>query len=764
MTAPCAIRRLATEGPVDEVVENAVKEIAASSGVLSLPTLCNRLWFDVTGDGYDGPAASALMGEIPAVAHGFPEGHPALGPQPAIALGAIVELDLGSDIVYGEVVWKEGAHFALEPDWTPRWLAGAPALSLDVGTPPRDYVPPEGPRVLRERLVIDFSCFGDQLAPSAAKLQRLRERAYRVDRYGHLVMDAVYPPGPTEEEDDVAFWAAWVSCHYPKALAAVGLPADPECLKRAAFGLADSLTELDEVRSFGPYVIHSDTYERLVAEDTADAQSFSRTAHGLVLMPRNQTAGWAAMSARLCETREEAMWGTQWPTATVVASLFVLDLLATEAPTGDWNGVHLRLDDPWQGGGLWRAEVLGEVGPVAADPAVALGLGWVEHTGGTIERVAGPLPDDLVPLPDWLASDGVEWELSGSEACWSLYLTRHDVDTDRLRVPNKVALVIRATLIAEGQDQLVVNLHHDSEGQAALWCRQRDDGHLEVPWPLGMLPGTTMLMSWSVGGLVVNVSTRLMAEPVVVHGVTYRHEFNEQVALAALGLAETTANPVTLHQLVRAVVRRDGEVTEDGCRCLSVDDVARRCFGPSGEVAPAFDTSVLRRAVLNAALRMVRAGDARLERGMIVLADTTPSGQRADRGLLERYVDKVTQRVRREVARHWVPPSVVNLPPSWQASPEKRESWGEVAGTEGLPDTDLGEHQTWRTGHLRGGRLPPLVAIDLERVRQAMTELTSAAGIAMNIIDLTTGSPAGRDAPTELDRGRQQDEEEPHDA
>jgi hypothetical protein len=57
-----------------------------------------------------------------------------------------------------------------------------------------------------------------------------------------------------------------------------------------------------------------------------------------------------------------------------------------------------------------------------------------------------------------------------------------------------------------------------------------------------------------------------------------------------------------------------------------------------------------------------------------------------------------------------------------------------------------------------------LVAIDLERVRQAMTELTSAAGIAMNIIDLTTGSPAGRDAPTELDRGRQQDEEEPHDA
>jgi len=710
---------LLDEGSADEVIDEAVAQIAKADRALALPTLCNRLWFETSGDGYDGRAVSALMAEIPSVANGLRAGHDPLAPQPAVALGAIVEIDLGSDIRYAEVVWKEGAHPALEFDWAPRWLAGAPTLPAAVKAPPGDYAPEEEGRTQRERLAVDFDCFGASLGLSATKFRRLREHAYRVDSYGHLVMDALYEPG-LDEDDDVAFWAAWVCRHYPAALAAAGIASDPEALNQGVGSLADALVEHPEIRAFGPYVISAATYERVVEADLADAQCLARTARSLARTPRGETSAWAAMSERLREMCPDAMVGTTWPTTVVVASLFTLDVLAEEAPTGDWNGVHLRLDDPWQGGGLWRAEVLGEFGPVAADPALALGLGWVEHTGGTVERIPGDL---LIDAPDWFDGQGDEWSLTGSEACWTLHLTRHDIAIDRLRVPDKVAGVLADTLRALSQSQLALTLYHDGEPDVIFWSTIRDDGHLTMAWPLGILVGTTVMVSWSVGGAVLNLSTRLLPEPVEVGDVIYHHEFNEQVALTALGLAETTAGAVTLSQLVRAAVRRHGDITEDGRRCLSVVDATRRCFGPGGEVAPTFHSDVLRRAVLGAVRRMARTGDACLEGELIVLADTTASGQRADKELLDRYVDKVSQRLRRQMARHWRSANIVNLPAGWKASQEKLDAWAEVAGTDGLPAIELKEGQTWRVGTLVGDELSASLAAELERAKHSAAAL-----------------------------------------
>lgn len=723
-----ALVRLAGDGEVADIVERVHGFLLEAPGALCVPTLCNRLWF---GEEY----AAAPISEIPIAAHSFPAGHPRLAPQAALALGAIVTIETGSDIAFGEVVWKEGAHLALSEDWVPGWLSGAPAVPDSLQTPPADYVEePGAARVLRERVVLDFSCFGAAVDLPQARFERMRDRSYRLDRWGHLVMDAFYPEGA--EDDDLSFWADWVAATCPEATAVLGV--GEQGLGRAALRLADALGARDDVRGFGPYFIASETYERLVAEDAKQSQSFARTARSLALTPRGQDRAWSSMSVRLREFRPEEMVGAAWATSVVAASLYVLDVLAEEAPTGDWNGVHLRLDDDWQGGGLWRAEVLGAHGPIAADPALALGLGWTEHTGGDVELGEDLTPEELVESPECLAEEE-EYELSPSEAVWRLHLTAHDIDVDRLRVPQRIATLLAGTLEIRAQDRVAVRLSHDGEAQQTLWTRMTEGGSVEVAWPLGILPGTTVTASWSIGTPAIALATRRLAEPVEVGGVLYRHEFNEQVALAALGLLEAPPRVVTLSTLVAAAVRRGGAITEDGRRAMGFDEIAERCFGPAGEVAPTYRAGVLRRAVVDAARRLVRAGQGEIRGALLLLDEAGPGGRGADKELLRRYLDRTNQRLRREVAKHWRSSGIVNLPEGWHASPEKRAEWESVAGTSGLPDVELGEHQTWRKGHIAGGRLPPGVEAELQRAAAV------AARMLGNEIAPSQGSASGPD-------------------
>ncbi len=722
----------------DALVADVVAHLAKAAWPVSLPGLCNAVWFDSLGRrGYEGVAAGALIDEAALAAHGYPEGREPIGPQPAIPLGAVVSMITGDDIAYGEIVWKEGAHQALEASWVPGWLAGAPALPADGAAPGPDWVPSVGARVLRERLVVDFGCLGDDLAPSAAKLERLRRRGYRLDRFGHLVIDSRYDD--EDEADDVAYWAAWTARRHPRALAAVGIDPDASLVLAAATHLADALDAHPEVRSFGAYYVHADAH---VAAVTADGPGgvLHRTARSLAHLPTRSRCVWVSMSARLADDLgADAMASTAWPSAVVTTSLLTLDLLAEEAPAGDWNGVHVRLDDAWHGGGLWRTELLSAKGPVAAEPAVALGLGWVEHTGGAVERVGGPDADTELDAPDWYDED--DWELDGSEVSWLVHLTAHDIDTDRLRVPGQISDLVRATLTAAGQDALVVAIAHDGSGEERDVVTLGDDGHLNVCWPLGIHPGTSVRASWSVGSTVVVAATHLLPEPELLAGITYTHEYNVRVALAAAGEIDTAAKPVTIRQLIRAAVRRHGALTDDGCRCLTMREIVAHCFGPNGELVPAYHAEVLHRAVRAAAAGLAAAGLARIDGEFVVIAEqASVSGRRADAEVLARYVDAMRKRVRRETARHWVAPSIVNLSGHRRRSLEKGRSWAEVAGTDGLPDGGLAPNQTWRRGHPRGGRVPHEVTRTLERIKAALAPLPGGAEAAA-VFDAAASAP-----------------------
>lgn len=706
----------------DTVVDAALAELAGADRPVSLPGLCNVLWFG-RGDlgGYDGPAFDRYTRVRTLCAH-EPDGRePAATAQAAVPLGAIVAVTVGGEEGWGEVVWKEGAHPAVGSDWVPGWLAGAPTGAGDDG-PPDPAFERSGPAVLRERVVLDFDgCFGAELTP-AEDLAKARRKQRQLDCHGHLVARFAYPAG-LDEADEVGFWAAWTVGRHPEALAAAGVPADAALLGEAASVLAAALEARPEVRSFGPYLIDAGLYADVVASDADADGPIGRAVRGLRWVARHEQVSWASMSARLAaEAGPGTLIGTDWPLAVVCASLLALDTLAADAADGDWGGVHLRLDDAWQGGGLWRVERLDATTPVAADPSLALGLGWVAHTGGAIDRVA---PADGGPADDGKddGEDDLDWEVTDSAVTWVSHLSPGDLDGDRLRVPPKVADAIAACLHSAGQDQILVRFHHDGDRTRHEFSRLADSA-LTVVWPLGVWPGTTVRVTWPPASTVVTATTTLLAVPEQVGDISYTHEFNMAVVLAAAGLADRPERTTTLAQLVRAVIRRYGVPTDDGLVALEFDQVVLYCFGPDGEVAPGYSADVRVAAVRRAVTAMVAAGSATFDGQTVRVAErATGAGRHADAALLARFVAAHIRRLRHAAHKHFVPATVVNLPAGRRRSADKDASYAEVAGTDRLPAGGLAPGQTWRRRHTRGQGLDPALAAALERTKEAIRAL-----------------------------------------
>ena len=736
----------------DAVVEGLVDHLRNARRPMSLPELCNVLWLERGDDGYGGVAASALFDDIPTVRHGTPLNRHPLDPQPAVALGSLIKIEIGDEPAYAEVVWKEGAHQSIDEASAPAWLAGAPA-NADLRPDGNDAKP--GTRVLRERLVLDFDCFGPGFGLRSAMIVRARERGLKLDQHGHLIIDAEYAADEAEL-DDVVFWAVATHRACARGLAAIGIEPSASDLADAASLIGATLISTDAVRSFGPYLIHEQVYGEYVAADELRDGSLRRAVRGLARLSSHQKVGWASMSARLVSYIEpDALDGPGWATAVTCASLSALDLLSVEAPTGDWDGIHLRLDDGWQGGGLWRAERLDGITPVRADPAIALGLGWLEHIGGEIERQPHLAPDDELLAPAWYADqdDDPDWDLQGSEVVWTLHVTSADIDTNRFRLPAGVRDLVRAMLEGRAQNQLAIRLRHDGMPPSpGTWAAIGHDGHLDFEWPIGILPGVTVRVLWPMQQTVITAETRLLPEPELVSGIPYTHEFNLRVALAGAGVAEAGSPTVSIRQLVVAAVRRHGAVTEDGVLVLTIDEITTYCFGPDGEVAPDYQPTILRRAVEAAVTQLVVAGAASRRPGGLVAVEEAHSNarRRVDRDILNQFVEATKRYLRQKISKHWVPPTIVNLPEHHRRSAAKDESWVSIAGTDGLPLRPLAPNQTWRRGHIRGTYLPAEVTDELDRTRQKLVDLTEDDSIAADLDDAVAdpyaNSPQQEDA------------------
>ena len=139
----------------------------------------------------------------------------------ALPVGAMVNVATGTDPLFAEVIYKEGAHPALRDDGdVPGWLSGAPAGARSPDAPPEPQTAP----VLTERLVVDFDAFGSALVADPAKLDRLRRRGKWLDADGHLLLEARYTSAEDAEAADTEFYARYLLTRGREQLLAGPLP------------------------------------------------------------------------------------------------------------------------------------------------------------------------------------------------------------------------------------------------------------------------------------------------------------------------------------------------------------------------------------------------------------------------------------------------------------------------------------------------------------------------------------------------------------
>ncbi|SFC82834.1 hypothetical protein [Streptomyces aidingensis] len=389
--------------------------------------------FDTLAGGY--PGGPLEFDRFPEVAHGSVTG--------ALPVGAMVRVGTGAALVPGEVVYKEGAHPDCGPEGdVPAWLSGAPADAVDPGH--RDRTEAAGPVESRERLVVDTDAFGAGLV-RPAQVHRLR-RKNRLDEFGHLTVTARHPrerADGSELEHYIHHMLTTgrellLSELAPMSLTACLPPGshDGAALEMALRGLLTTVSQVlrsleSETRMWGYYAF---TRKSFTARMQDGGPMGGQVLESMVVsaakaaVPRDRSgtapAVYTALGTALRSRQDGALLlqGTAYPLAVCHAHALAADLVTreTDETTGllhSPEGVRLRLDDRWQGGGVWRAEYRppGSREPMHDDAGlpvdVPLGRGWWDSAPRTAEPpVETPVvvPHSAPARPEGLAGRPAE--------------------------------------------------------------------------------------------------------------------------------------------------------------------------------------------------------------------------------------------------------------------------------------------------------------------------------------------------------------------
>jgi hypothetical protein len=379
--------------------------------------------YDVEAGGYVGGPLD--FGDFPSIA---------LGDQvEALPVGAMINIRTGGDLLPAEIVYKEGAHIAIGPyGETPGWLSGAPSGARGPALLALDEVP-----TLCERLVFDSAAFGQGMAPTKERLQRLRRQG-RTDELGHLVIESLYTMTDADLSDADYYARYLVTRGRPQltsALAPTPLPLllDPgsgdDQMLAAVRGLMgtvrQALSSLDVARVWGEYVFtRASMAKRLGDAGPLGRSDLARLAESMArhaIPPVGRRTGvsrpkpvYTALGTALRAHTEwqDGIRGTDYPLAVCHANSVLSDYVRREhdETTGLLpSGVRLSLDDRWQGGGIWRAEYVKDGGdPDLADDSVdeLVGRGWAESfPQRPAHQAPGPWPGESEPRPGSAAAE-----------------------------------------------------------------------------------------------------------------------------------------------------------------------------------------------------------------------------------------------------------------------------------------------------------------------------------------------------------------------
>jgi hypothetical protein len=502
---------------------------------------------------------------------------------PPLPVGTFVRLERGRQSLWAEVVARFGAHPGVDYDgWVPPALSGAPATGDPI-----------------ERVVIDPEAFGAPLTPTEwTELNRLRRRGMLLDDRGHLTGPVHYAAPGTVSGDEVAGYARHLLTDARPLL--VGGPlgglltdsADDAVLDlalRTALETVDELlSQASGLRRWGAYATTVERYrQRRDSHDLlggADLDELVHTATRVTGRPRF-TGVWPLLADRVTAAREHDPDGfdldplelTAAAEAVVHANLALVDAATTAVNGLLPAGVHLRIDDRWQAGGVWRAQRA----PVPTyvlevDPLHPLGLGYREArrgedgverelsrdaspSGGTTKDLTtGPVTDEQAgdqqggkpeqeaeARPDANAEPGesdperdgsglgiVVDHLDDSLAVYTVALRGSHLDDDELPLPEELGARLSG-------GPLVMELHHDG-GQLLdaekVQRVERGDGKLTgIQWPLNFYVGIKVTVALARGARRLSVATTLLTEP-LPYGDEFRWAADLGLLAASLGL------------------------------------------------------------------------------------------------------------------------------------------------------------------------------------------------------------------------------------
>lgn len=369
--------------------------------------------YDLGGGGYGG--SPLRLDDFPEIVFGERV--------PALPVGAMVCVATGSDPLYAEIVYREGAHPEMgDLGDVPAWVSGAPAGADGPGSP-GDSVPLRR----RELLVPDLQAFGPALSLSPTQLHRLRMRRRWINEDGHVVVDACYPSAEAARRDDLTAYAdhlltaareQLLSPFVPVSLAAlVGGTHDAD-LRVGLLGLLETvrgvLNSSAALRTWGHYALTRASLAdcwcdtgplggddlRSLATAVERAATPARRRYGLTAPVSVYTA--VGPRLRGFSGAEELLKGVGYAAAVCRANVALADVVQGDSDQGLFeNGSRITLDDAFEGGGVWRSHHPGAA-EVLGDPLIPVGYGW---TSTLSARSEPGLNDELDPVDLPLADD-----------------------------------------------------------------------------------------------------------------------------------------------------------------------------------------------------------------------------------------------------------------------------------------------------------------------------------------------------------------------
>jgi hypothetical protein len=505
----------------------------------------------------------------------------------AVPVGGFVKLANENMEVWGEVVYKEGRHPDADPsgDDFPAWVSGADAVATD------------GVVRVREALIVDWCAFGPTWN-DATDLARLRRRG-RLDEQGHLVMTALYEPDEADL-DDAAYFARYLIEQHREGLLAEFVEDDATdedlytLLLVSLQSVADIAARTSGLILAARYVALEADYRDLVNDKSSGQITghdfFQSVVTHLASVPKGESVLYSASGLAILEhlsrgegidaSEAHVLEGPGYARLVTYINLFVADALRT-AENGlirryDDGPFHLRLDDAWQWGGVWRSEHIehGRLPSYAyVPPLVPLGLGADEQRRRNGATIATPA-----------ARPAAEIVISSDRKQWRVTLTDRDIDEGMLPLGAAESLLGRR---AGAPFRLKIGVE-DRRAHTPIFndCVQVDPRRhviTGVKWGFEAFAGVHLYCSAARDGLSMWAEFRPLVRPQSIGGVEYEFEFGGRPlprAKAKLSTREL-ARTATLRDAVALAFRHRGEVLPDGRYAASLIEIARAIVGPA---------------------------------------------------------------------------------------------------------------------------------------------------------------------------------------